>query len=104
MRQNVMFACECCEFKTENKEFMEYHETEHLIEKGLLCRCQHPNEGQRSLSIRCQTLGYGMGARVSLKLGSNPQIYTWVDTRCDSGTEKSLDINFCPLCGRSLRK
>jgi len=104
MKREAIFLCECCDFKTENKDLMEYHESEHLIDKGLLCRCQHPDEGQRRLSIRSQTLGYGMGAYVSLKLSNNPKIYTWVDTRCDSGTEKSLDINFCPLCGRLLRK
>ena len=51
--------------------------------------------------IQYRVIGYGRSFTVSLDF-KKKKIYTWYDHACDQGTEKSLHIRYCPLCGRKL--
>lgn len=67
------------------------------IEEDTRCDC----ETKDFIGIRYAEVGYGRKVLVNLNF-QKKKIYTWYDYACDSGTEKSLDIQYCPLCGRKL--
>lgn len=84
------------------KNFSEIYDLRHnpdwvKIEEDPRCDC----ETKGRIEIRRNIIGYGRSLAVILDF-NNTKIYTWYDRGCDTGSEVSLPIKYCPLCGRKL--
>lgn len=67
------------------------------VEEDTRCDCKT----KQYLDIRREIVGYGRSLNVALSFEKR-KIYTWYDRGCDTGSEISMNINFCPLCGKKL--
>lgn len=100
MKEETLYSCEKCSYKTESLEKAVAHEKQHLIDEGKICECQ--SDMYKGISILSAVIGYGRSIYTDLILKGSPTIVTRYAYACDSYDTSSLPIKFCPLCGRKL--
>ena len=61
------------------------------------CPCMH----DRYTDVMRRVIGYGRTLHVYIDF-MDKSITTHYDYACDSGTDYTLPISFCPLCGKKL--